>query len=313
MSWTELPQELFVPIFTFAAELSDKKTLVALTRVSKRIQNIADRVLFEDILFGQRRKTTLMLKQMLSLSCTSARLLRARTYVRSFRSLIHWDMESDSNLHPLHCFPNLELLAYTNTRRSTTYWVQPPTALRTIGIARVHVPQDLLVNLCSAPLFQNLTHLVIEEIETEDIRPLLFQETKVTHMYLGCNVRSNFPWAGPTSLSPQLRLCLVYFGLFERGMSDERFHKIIEDSPLSGIEAGKVDIRIVPVIPVQRVNWTGRTTCRGFLVGPDLDENPSEIYPGAYPDEFKDRKPLYDWVSQAWAEGEEIVRQREKR
>ncbi|KAH8813389.1 hypothetical protein DL96DRAFT_518576 [Flagelloscypha sp. PMI_526] len=311
MYWYQLPFELILIILTLAAR-TDKATRLSLTCVSKELQEISDPYIFQDILVGKSRKTTQMLKKMFSRSCSSPRLIRARNYIASFRSLSKRDFEGNLLENALRYCTNLRLLVYRDIRQSSTYRVEPPSTLCTIGISQIYRPEYVASNIQSTALFRWVTHLVIEHINNHDLLPLL-HASNLTHVYLGCTSYSISPWkGGAASFPPRLRLCLVYLAFFQPSMSISQYYDLIADSPLSDIQNGLTDDRFVPVIIRGYLEWPGSKSSRGFLVGPECHFEAQ--YPGQYAlfsNDFTDRKVIYDWVDAAWADGEEIVNQRQ--
>ncbi|KAH8813427.1 hypothetical protein DL96DRAFT_1821224 [Flagelloscypha sp. PMI_526] len=301
-----LPFDLTFSVFTVAARM-DKRTLLSLTFVSKEIQSIGDRVLFEDIIIGKSRKTSQILKRMFASDRCSPRLLRAREYIRSLRAPSDHEIPSDLLDNALHYCINLRLLVTKDISRRSAFWIAPPSGLHTLGLTSADGQRTFIDNFLSVELFCRITHLVIEELNWVDIRPLL-HAPNLTHIFLGCTTRSIPPWNDSTSLPPQLRLCLVYLGFSEMYMTDSGYHKLIADSLFSDIQDGTVDERIVPVVRHQRSNWPGSSTCRGFLVCPQTFSEPYRD--SLYAFDFTDRKVIYDWLEDAWNLGEEIVKQR---
>ncbi|KAH8813390.1 hypothetical protein DL96DRAFT_1625951 [Flagelloscypha sp. PMI_526] len=221
MSYPEIPLELVLATLTLAAQI-DKQTRLSLTYVSKEVQNIGDRMLYDDIFVGYKhgRKTTHMLKQMLSRSCMNPRFLRARHYITSFRSAIELGNNLLENLL-IHC-TILRLLVIPDIHRKSTLRIEPASTLRTIGFERVYESAAFVSRFQKAVLFRGVTHLVIEQIDGGDIRPLL-HASNLTHLFLGCTLRSIPPWRSVTNIFPsRLRLCLVYLGFIEDPISNSR-------------------------------------------------------------------------------------------
>ncbi|KAH8796204.1 hypothetical protein DL96DRAFT_1644530 [Flagelloscypha sp. PMI_526] len=309
MSCSELPLELVLLILALAARL-DKETQLSLTYVSKEIQDIGDRVLYEDIFVGYT-KTYKMLKQMLMNSCTNPRLLRARRYITSFRTDAYLGTKTLDNLF-IHC-TNLRLFAMMDVGRKSPIRAEPPSSLRTIGIRQLWDPEVFVSEFRTTVLFRNVTRLVIEQIDYGDLRPL-FHASNLTHLFLGCTLKSLPPWrSGRQMFPPRLRLCLVYLGFIKDPISDLHYYNLISRSSFSEIQEGLTDNRFVPVVLYRHSRWRGRSTCRGFLVGPDCPPGPGISGNWTpYAVRFEDRKPIYDWLKSAWGEGEEIVSRRER-
>ncbi|KAH8813430.1 hypothetical protein DL96DRAFT_1821226 [Flagelloscypha sp. PMI_526] len=312
MRWSELPFDLIFAIFAVAAR-TNKRTPLSLTFVTKEIQSVGDRVLFKDILVGTSRKTSQMLKSMFTYSCPSQRLLRAREYIRSLRALSDREIASNVLDNALRYCINLRLVVTKDITLSPAFWITSPPGLHTLGLTSVHGHRTFIVNFSSAALFCRITHLVIEELDVVDIRPLL-HAPNLTHLFLGCTSRSIPPWDNSSSLPPQIRLCLVYLGFYQTYMTDSVYHKLIANSPFSDIQDGIVNHLFVPVTRHRFSNWPGSNTCRGFLVAPDNWGEPCHSainYFTLYATGFTDRKAIYNWLEDARDFGEEIVKRRE--
>ncbi|KAH8832186.1 hypothetical protein DL96DRAFT_1553356 [Flagelloscypha sp. PMI_526] len=183
------PNELLISILEFAAEISTS-TLLALTMVSHAVQKMVDPVLFKDIHIGRKHESTLMLKKMVSDSC-SPRFLRARGYIVTIR---------------ITC-PGI---IHTNAWN----WV-PPSRLRVLTFGSSRGFDWEAVNFIG-PLAQQIAHISFGFILGEHLR-LFPRFQNLTHLFLKYDKsiwdKAVIPWDILIPDAPQLELVLIHLYL----------------------------------------------------------------------------------------------------
>ncbi|KAH8813428.1 hypothetical protein DL96DRAFT_1685272 [Flagelloscypha sp. PMI_526] len=292
---SQLPFDLISTIITAAARL-DEQTAMALTLVSKETQDIADRILFNNIYFRERNNSDFLDRIFLS---QSPRLIRARLYITSVRAPKYDKIKGDTLKTILNHGINLRTLV-AGDLSNAAFSIQTPPNLTTLGVPnefalRFFWPQDSS-DTENHPLFSGITHLVVED----SYKAVRVHMSNLTHVFVGCRPASRPPWTHP--LPPNLQLYLVYLPSYCFTMGVD-FSPILSQSQFADIQYQKrVDKRFVLVVPRANVMWPGRETCGGFVVAPDW--NGGRLVPES------SRTNLYDWVGKAWTEGEKIVEKR---
>ncbi|KAH8813431.1 hypothetical protein DL96DRAFT_1716342 [Flagelloscypha sp. PMI_526] len=290
---SQLPFDLIVAILVTAAYLEDK-TAIALTLVSKETQIIADRILFSNIYFRERNN-----KKLLDaiFSSQSPRLVRARSYIRSIRAPKYDTIEGDTLKSILHHCVNLRTLVAGHLSKAA-YSIPTPPNLTTLGLpndfALIYFWPPNISHSKKHALFLGITHLVVED----SYWPVRIQTSNLTHVFVGYRPASTPPWTCP--LPPNLQVYLIYLpsSCFS---TDADIGPILSHSPFADIQyEGRVDKRFVLVVPRSNVTWPGRETCLGFVVAPDWNRRVPE----------SSRNNLYNWLEEAWAEGEKIIQRR---